>query len=59
MVIDLFEITQLVSAKAGIQTQACLNSNPELFPLYFTASWEKKVLRRNGNLVHKNAQKEK
>jgi len=35
-----------------------LTSNPELFAVYFVASWEKKMLRRNGNLVHKNAQKE-
>ena len=59
MVIDLVEVTQLLSIKAGIQAQACLTSNPELFPLYFAASWEKKVLRRNGNLAHKNTQKEK
>lgn len=59
MVIDLVEVTQLVSVKAGIQAQACLTSNPELFPLYFAASREKKVLRRNGNLAHKNTQKEK
>lgn len=59
VLIDLFEVTQPVSVKAGIQTQACLTSNPELFPLYFVASWEEKVLRRNENLAHKSPQKEK
>lgn len=32
-VTDLFEVTQLVSVKAGIQAQVCLNSNPELSTL--------------------------
>ena len=59
VLINLFEFTQPVSVKAGIQTQACLTSNPELFPLYFVASWEEKVLRRNENLAHKSPQKEK
>lgn len=42
MLSNLSDITQLVSVRAEIQTQACLTSNQELFLLYFDASWEKK-----------------
>ena len=59
MLSNLSEVTQLISVKARIRTQTCLTLNPELFPVYFVASWEKEVLRRNGNLAHENPQKEK
>lgn len=56
--INLFEVTQHIIVKAGVQTQACLTSNPEFFPLYFVASWENKVLRINENLATKVCKKE-
>lgn len=54
MLSKLSEVTQLLSVSDGIQTQACLTSNSELFLLFFVASWEKNKLRRNGNLTRGN-----
>ena len=42
MFIDLFEVTQLRSLKAGIQIQACLTLNPEFFPLHFVTPRRKR-----------------